>query len=177
MFSHFTPRRLLPATTMTLLCAMLALPAAAQWKWRDAQGRIQYSDRPPPTAVPDRDVLQRPAAPTAAAMPAPAPAAPASAVAAPPAAASAASAATAAGEGRRRQAAAEQEAAARRADEERQARQRGENCTRAREYARTLESGQRIARTGESGERQFLDDGQRGAELRRAREVIASDCR
>jgi len=36
---------------LILLALFLALPASAGvYKWRDAQGRIQYSDSPPPTA-------------------------------------------------------------------------------------------------------------------------------
>ena len=56
----------MPALLLSLLGVLGGLmpssPAAAQWKWRDAQGRVQYSDRPPPTTVPDRDILTRPAA-------------------------------------------------------------------------------------------------------------------
>ena len=42
--------------------ALMALTsiAHAQWKWRDADGRTQYSDRPPPPSVADKDILQRP---------------------------------------------------------------------------------------------------------------------
>ena len=47
-------------------CSVLIGPVAAQWKWRDAGGRIQYSDRPPFASVPDRDILQRPATGSAA---------------------------------------------------------------------------------------------------------------
>ena len=43
-----------------LLGATLALPAAAQWKWRDKGGHIQYSDLPPPPGVAEQDILQRP---------------------------------------------------------------------------------------------------------------------
>lgn len=173
----------MPALLLSLLGVlgglMLSSPAAAQWKWRDAQGRVQYSDRPPPTTVPDRDILARPAAartpgtgivssPSVTGASGPVSGSTASAVPAP-----AAASAPTAGETRRRA----QEDATRRADEERQARQRADNCARARDYARTVESGQRLTRTNERGEREFLDDGQRAAELRRAREVIASDCR
>jgi hypothetical protein len=34
--------------------------AHAQWKWRDASGRVTASDLPPPREVPDKDILQRP---------------------------------------------------------------------------------------------------------------------
>ena len=35
----------------TLFGATLALPVAAQWKWRGANGQMQYSDLPPPPGV------------------------------------------------------------------------------------------------------------------------------
>src|SRR5690349_6421207 len=50
--------------TALVLTALLGLglsaPAAAQWKWRDNGGRIQYSDLPPPPGVAEGDILQRP---------------------------------------------------------------------------------------------------------------------
>ena len=38
-----------------LLC--MAIPAAAQWMWRDANGRVTASDIPPPREIPDKDIL------------------------------------------------------------------------------------------------------------------------
>jgi hypothetical protein len=145
------------------------LPAQAQWKWRDAQGRIQYSDRPPPHSVPDKDVLARPAAQSAVAPP---PAAPASA----PASAALPAVRDPQLEARKRQGEADEQAQ-RRAEEEKVARQRKENCERAREYARTLDSGMRIARVNPQGEREVLDDEQRAAEVAKTREVVTSECR
>jgi len=40
-----------------------------------------------------------------------------------------------------------------------------------------LEGGQRMARINDKGERENLDDNARADEMRRAREVIASECR
>lgn len=77
-----------------------------------------------------------------------------------------------------RKRAAEQEQAARqKAEDARLAAARAENCRRARSHAAALESGQRIARFNAQGEQEVLDDAGRADELRRAREVIASDCR
>jgi len=159
---------------LCLLCAGLA-GAQTQWKWRDAAGRIQYSDRPPPASVPDKSILARPLATPANTSPTPAASAPTSA-AAPASAAPGNKAVEPALEEKRRQAAAA-EAAKRQAEEDKLARQRQENCLRARDYARSLESGQRITRTNAQGEREFLDDAQRARELIRAREVIGSECR
>lgn len=155
------------------LALSLAQPAAAQWKWRDATGRVTASDMPPPRDVPEKDIIQRPGS--------------ARPYVAPPAAASAASAAATAAprasapvdkelEARRR--AAEQQAQAKtKAEEARIAAVRAENCARARSYLQTLDSGMRIARTNDKGEREILDDQARAAEARRARDTIASDCR
>ena len=63
------------------------------------------------------------------------------------------------------------------ADDVRLAAQRSENCNRARSHAAALDSGQRIARVNEKGEREVLDDKGRADEMRRAREVIASECK
>jgi hypothetical protein len=165
---------------LAVAAALVTPPLAAQtqWKWRDANGRIQYSDRPPPLSVPDQAILSRPSGSgsgngsgsgSAAAQ---APAA-ASAASAPAASASAVDPALAE---KRRQAEAA-EAAKRKAEEDRLARQRQDNCQRAREYLRTLESGIRIARSNAQGDREYLDDAQRQREVARAREVIGSDCR
>lgn len=167
-----TRRPALPAPT-ALLCALmlaaLAMPAEAQWKWRDAKGRITVSDLPPPRDVPQEFILQRPD-PAAQQRPAAAPAAPAASVPAPGAPVDR--------ELQARKQAAEQEQVAReKADEAKLAEQRAENCRSARAHLSALESGQRLARFNEKGEREILDDKGRAAETQRARQVIASDCR
>ena len=166
--------------------ATLADPAQAQgqWKWRDAQGRVTVSDLPPPREVADKDILQRPAAVARApapAVPGVAPAAAGGGVAVPGVAASAPAAARPAPvdkelEARKRAAEAEKAAKAK-AEEQRAAAVRAENCKRARQHLATMDSGQRVARINEKGEREVLDDETRAAESRRAREIIASECR
>jgi hypothetical protein len=163
-------------------CLALALPAAAQWKWRNAAGQTQYSDLPPPASVAEKDILARPSAARRAAPQAgvAVPAAPASAVvaAAPsPAASDPGAPKTAEPEldAKRRQAE-QQQAAKIKADEVRLAAARAENCTRAKSQMRTLDSGVRIARTNEKGEREILDDKARAAEVKHAREAISANC-
>lgn len=161
------------AATLALTALLTALPAQAQWKWRDKDGRITVSDRPPPREVPEKDILSKPnppprANPTAAA--APAAAAPAAAASAPPTALEREVQA-------RRRAADEEKAAKARADDERNAARRAENCRQARNQLAALDSGQRIARTNDKGEREVLDDQGRAQESQRARDMIASDCR
>jgi hypothetical protein len=168
------------AAALCLLTLLLATTAAhAQWQWRTADGGVTMSDRPPPREVPDKDILKRPSADSRRALPA-APKAAASAPAGLQAAAPAASAPTTAldRQVQERKRAAEQEQAAKaKADEERLANVRANNCRTARAQTAALDSGIRIARTNDKGEREFLDDRARGDEQRRAREVIASDCK
>ena len=155
-----------------ILAAGLVAPAAAQWKWRDKNGQITVSDLPPPRDVPAKDILQRPD-PAAAAAVRPA-AVPASAASAPAVAARP----PVDKELQARKQAAEQEQAARaKADADRLDAQKDENCRRARTHLAALDSGQRIARYNEKGEREVLDDKGRADETKRARDVIASDCR
>ncbi|HEX7442047.1 MAG TPA: DUF4124 domain-containing protein [Caldimonas sp.] len=175
--------------TLALLAALLgltlALPAQAQWKWRDSKGQTQYSDLPPPATVPEQDILSRPNAGKRRAA-AQGVVAAASGVSGPLAAASgpavAASGALAPKtvepelEARRKKAEAE-EAAKTKAEELKIAAARADNCTRAKAQMRSLDSGIRIARTNEKGEREFLDDQQRADESKHTRDVIAADCK
>lgn len=147
--------------------------AAAQWKWRDASGRIQYSDLPPPSSVPERNVLQRPRPAAIVAPPPPEGAASAALAASVPAADSTVDPAL---EAKRKQAE-QEEAAKRQAEEQRVAQVRQQNCERARANLRTMESGQRLARINEKGEREIIDDAARARETAQARQAIASECR
>lgn len=145
----------------------LSLPAAAQWIWKDAQGRFNSSDRPPPPDVPERAIIQR-----GVLKPAPVAASAASGAASEPGK----PAVDKELEARRKQN--EQPAEPKRqTDDERLAIARAENCERARSYMRTLESGARIARTNEKGEREFLTDDARRQEMDRMRQTMAADCR
>jgi hypothetical protein len=167
---------LLPTVLGTLITAALCLGGAtaqaANWKYRDAQGRIVVSDLPPPAGVQDKDILERP---TAVVRRAAAPTAPASA------AVTAAPTAVAQGsdpelEARRKKAATEQEQK-QKVEQEKDAAQRAENCSRAKSHLAALGDGLRIARTNDKGEREILDDKGRADEMQRARQVIASDCK
>jgi hypothetical protein len=152
------------------MLALAAPPADAQWVWRDKEGRVNASDRPPPRDVLDKDILNRPNVDSRRTVPA-APAASAASGAAP-----APTALEREVQARKKAAEAEQAARAK-ADEEKLAAQRAENCRLARGSVASLESGMRIARTNDKGEREVLEDTQRAEELRRARDIIARDCR
>jgi hypothetical protein len=148
----------------------LSLPSHAQWKWRDKDGGVTVSDRPPPRDIADKDILSRPPSARRAALLSAGPA----------------SAASAAVDGKgplereveaRRRAAEQEQAAKAKADETRVAAQRAENCQRARSQITTLESGQRLARVNGKGEREMLDDKSRADELAQARDAATANCR
>lgn len=162
-------RRSLAVLSLALLGAMLAQPAAAQWKWRGANGQMQYSDLPPPPGVADKDILQRPTSNTLRAAPA---ALPASAASAPPLAPKTVDPELEA----KRKKAEQEEAAKAKAEEQRVAAAKAENCKRAREQIRTLESGMRMARVNDKGEREVMDDAMRAEEMKRARDMMNADC-
>jgi hypothetical protein len=184
------PSRLALSCLLTaVVCVFSGLPseAWAQWAWRDANGRITASDRPPPREVADKDIVSRPKSDKRQALNA-APASSANAEggaggnlptsAQTPAASAPAAKSPLEREVEARKAKAEKEQADKKAAEEAKlAAQRAENCKRARSYQATLDSGVRIARTATNGEREVLDDAGRAAETRKTREVIASDCR
>jgi hypothetical protein len=164
--------RWIPAVFAALVGLSLSLPVAAQWKWRDKNGLTQYSDLPPPSSVPEQDILQRPSAATA--RRAPLAAAPGPAASAAPLMAARASDPEL--EARRKKV--EQDALdKKKAEDAKNAAIRAENCSRAQEQMRTLDSGVRITRTNQSGEREFLDDAARAAETTKTQQAINSDCR
>ena len=150
---------------------LAALPAAAQWKWKDARGQVVISDVPPPREIPDRDVLQKPDLVTRrpANQPTPVASAPAPEVTAK---------AKVDPELEARKKKAEQDQVDKsKVEEEKVAAQRAENCKRAKAHQASLDSGIRLSRTNEKGEREILDDKQRAEEVARTRQIISSDCR
>jgi len=158
-------------TCAAVLGALLAVPAQAQWKWRDRNGQTQYSDLPPPSGIAESDILQRP---TAAQRTAPAAATAASGAASGPSLAPKGSDPEL--EAKRRKS--EQDVAAKKkAEDEKVAIAKADNCLRAKAQVRTLDSGVRIARTNDKGEREFMDDAARAAETKRAQDIVASDCK
>jgi hypothetical protein len=163
----------LHALAVLALAGLMAMPAAAQWKWRDATGNVQYSDRPPPPGVQDKDVLSRPrGGQLAANKPAP--------VAMAPSAAASTSPLT--GKMRdpeleaRRQKAEKDDEARKKLAEEKQNAVRAENCQRARAHLKAIDDGMRLAQVNGKGEYEVMDDKQRAEEGKRTREMLNRDC-
>jgi hypothetical protein len=149
---------------LALLLALLAPLALAGeiYTWKDASGRVNYSDTPPPGAQQVRTLRQGTTEPQAA--PAPAAATP-----------QAKSIAEQEVEFRKRRAAA-QEVEAKAEKEKVAMEEKQRNCQQAKNQLAALESGQRVARFNEQGEREFLEDNQRAAEIERARKAVADWC-
>jgi hypothetical protein len=148
-----------------LIAAMtFAGAAAAQYKWVDQDGKVQYGDAPPAgaNAAPMR---RSSAAPTLSQ-----PEAPAGKDGAKKPLTNAEQDADfrkrqqETEKNRQKQAKVEQDAADKR-----------ENCARAQDNVRVLESG-RVARTDAKGERYFLDDAQLGRETVKARQEAQQWC-
>lgn len=176
--------RLLPSTLVSTLIASAALlisPTSAvagmQWKWKDATGAVQYSDRPPPAGTPDKDILTRPAA-SRAALAATKPLTDAASAAAPASGASKPEVKAVESElEAKRKKAEDEKKAAQKAEEDKAAKNRADNCQRARGYQRTLNDGVRISRTNANGEREILDDKGRADEQRQVEEIIRNNCK
>ncbi len=150
-----------------LTLAFAAGASAQLYRWVDKDGRVRYSDTPPPGVK--ATTLQPPSGAAAPAAPAPGDAAAKDAKKGPltPAEQEA--------EYRKRQLGAQK---AREKEEQagRDAQAKQENCARAKETLAGLESGQRIARTDASGERYYVDDDQRAAEIAKARQSVSAWC-
>ena len=171
-------------TLIFFAACILCLSASAQWQWVDKDGLKVFSDRPPPSDIPEKNILKRPrqygkalAAPAAAVSPVPDASG----------AASQAQVGTAKPAGadkelmdKKKQAekqAADAEAAKRKVEEERVTKAQADNCARARQALAGIGSGVRMSRTNEKGEREFLDDAARAEEARRTQAIIDQDCK
>jgi Domain of unknown function (DUF4124) len=152
-----------------LVGATFSLPATAQWKWRDKNGVMQFSDLPPPAGIKGEELRTRGGSRPVV-------------VAAVPGAAAGASAPKGVEpelEAKRSKAEkekAEKTKAEQMAEAERVAIAKRDNCSRAKGHMKSLEDGIRMSRTNASGEREVLDDKARAEEIARTREIIASDC-
>lgn len=145
------------------LVVALAAPAQAQlYKWVDANGRVQYSDRPPPGGKKAETVSN----------------ANVSAIGpqgGTPAAAGAKSPSDLEADYQKRRAEKAE------ADKKQQAaateqQQKAQSCDAARRNLAALQSGQRMTRYNEKGEPSFIDDAERVRETERARQQIQTYC-
>jgi type IV secretory pathway VirB10-like protein len=156
---------------LTLALLMVALPAAAaMYKWVDKDGKVHYSDQPPPDGAKQSGVVNAPMPSTSA---------PASAAPAPEASAATKGPKTAAEQEmefrkRRLEAA---EADAKRQQDAQAAEEKKRNCTQATSRVTALQTGGRITKHGSNGETVYLSDGEIDRELVEARKIADSWCK
>jgi len=174
-----------------LLLAGFAGVADAQYQWRDARGRMVFSDRPPPAGTPAEHILRSPRSPVPAAATAAPAGTPAAAAAsntidspAPPMGKTGAAEPAQATPGykdksmafeKRRQERAEEEAKA--AQAARESADKARYCGELEAQRRNLASGGRIMTVGPDGQRQYLDDTARKARLEENAKALATSCK
>jgi len=134
---------------------------AQQFRWIDKDGRVQYGDAPPPGVKATR-------------------------LKPPPAGSATAPSSTAKKDGQKPLS---PEAAFQKRQQEKEAEdkkstqtaaedaERRQNCQSAQAQVRSIQSGQRMSTTNAQGERVFLDDSQIAAELARAQQAVAANCK
>ena len=141
-----------------LVLALFAMNAAAQlYSWKDADGKVHYSDQPPAGKTPARKLA-----------PPPAPSADPAAVRR--------DLAEKDMEWRKRQKEA-QELSGKAEQDKADASERRSQCERAQGNLRAIESGQARYTTSSTGERVALDGAVREAELAAARKTVDSWCK
>lgn len=163
------PARLLFAIAGLLLAAPVL---SGTWQWRDAAGRMVYSDQPPPPSVPLSQILRSPT-----------PAQDAGPTATAPAAAAATATVAPASRSWIEKEQASRKRTLERAETERnqgtereQAARNARACEDAQTTLRTLESGLRMSFVDANGEQQVLDDAERARRTEAVRQEIARNC-
>jgi len=160
--------RLAAALLCAAFAAMVTAPhaaAAPAFKWRDASGRIVYSDLPPPPGA--RVTLLAAPAGSATGVSSTTPAAPQE-----PRPASWVEREKASRQKAMERAEAERE----QAELARQAEERTRLCEEARAGLRTLESGVRLTMIDERGERVVVDDAERARRTEAMQRAVADHC-
>ncbi|MDX2219974.1 MAG: DUF4124 domain-containing protein [Burkholderiales bacterium] len=145
------------ALVATILLALLSLTVGAQvYRWVDKDGKVQYSDQPPPPGAGKSEVTRinsaTPSATPAAATPAKAPEKAAAKVV-------------------------NAEKAKSAADEAKAAKENEEYCNTSKSQLRIYEDGGRVKRMNSAGEQEIMSDEQMAAEADKLRKQIAQNCK
>ena len=163
-----------------------SMSAVAQYQWVDKDGRKVYSDRPPPSEIPQKNIVAQPGGARSGSAAAIAddatglrdPLAPGSAASAPkPGLGVLKIGGTDKDLEAKKKEADDAEAARKKADADKQAKVRENNCKLAKQGMSTMDSGMRLAQIDAKGERVILDDNARAAEVKRYQAVINTDCK
>ncbi len=156
---------------VAMTACVISFSSIAQWQWVDKDGRKVFSDRPPPSDVPDKNIINQPNSRLKTTGDAPVMTAVPALITSKP------------GEGidkslmEKKAQAEASEASKRKAEEERIARTKADNCTRALQAKAGVDSGTRLSRINEKGEREFYDEMARAVESQRIQSTIDANCR
>jgi hypothetical protein len=154
-----------------MLCLLAAPDSAEMYKWTDENGKVHYTDQPPPAAARKSETIKAPKIPHAT-VPAPGDAGGKP----PPAATGPKSVSDQEMEFRKRKLQqAENEAKAQK--DAQAAEEKKRNCQRAQGQVAAYERGGRIGRYGPNGEQVFLTDQEIQAELANVRKSADSWCK
>lgn len=143
-------------TLIAAACALVAIGAAAQvYKWVDKDGKVQYSDQPPPPDAAKATAQKIDASP--------------------PVSAPKPLAEKAKEFDKRKTDAAEK---AKKSDADAQvAQQKAANCTQARGNLRVLQDAPKLTRVNKDGEIVFVEDSEREGEMAKAQRSIDEFCK
>ncbi len=144
-------------TLIAAACALVAIGAAAQvYKWVDKDGKVQYSDQPPPPDAAKATAQKIDASPTVSAPVKPL-------------------ADKAKDFDKRKTEAAEK---AKKSDAEAQvAKQKETNCMQARGNLKVLQDAPKLTRVNKDGEIVFVEDSEREGEMAKAQKSIDEFCK
>lgn len=151
-----SPVQLFIAVAILLATATVA---AQVYKWVDKDGKVQYSDTPPPASATKSEAKKVDTSPAAAA------------IGAPP------KSLQDKGKDFDKRKTEVAEKAKKSELDQKTAEINAANCSDARGSLRDLETGRPITRTSESGSREYLDDEGRQAEMAKARKAVADFCK
>lgn len=154
---------------LLMIVSVLAVAASAHagiTKWVDAEGKVHYSDGPPPASAKSQKSLNIQSNPAPSQTPS--------------------AGGKAGGEGkslaerdlesRKRRVEAE-EAAAKEAKAKEEAQRKQANCAQARNQLQALQEGQRMTSYNEKGERVYMEDSARPAAIEDAKRAVDSWCK
>jgi hypothetical protein len=154
-------------TLLTAILIPLSPVSAQMYKWTDADGKVHYSDQPPPQGAKSQGTIAKP-------RPAPqAPAQPGETAAAQPAKARTTAEQEMEFRKRRLEKA---EAEAKAEQQAKAAEEKKRNCASAQARVTALQTG-RVTRTAANGEQVYLEDADIARELVEARKVADSWCK
>ncbi len=136
---------------------------AALHKWVDAEGKVHYSDEPPPENVKSQTLRTGPESPEGTS----------EAAASGPAAPKTIFEREAEMKKAKK---AKEEAAQKAAKQEEEAKTKRQNCEQARNQLSTLQNSPRIAIYNEAGERSFMDDATRQQRIDEAQKAVSQFC-